>query len=401
MSARATEQLRRLTDGIAELLSEEELLQKLETSEREGRPMRVKAGFDPSCPDMHLGHTVLLNKLRQFQEYGHTVVYIIGDATARVGDPSGRNQTRPVLSDEQIRENARTYQTQAFKVLDPRKTETVYNNEWFGRMSFADMMTLSAHVTVSQILQRDDFQKRLSTGGAVSLLEIFYPLMQAYDSVRVRCDVECGGTDQKFNLLMGRQLQKEYGQSPQCVLLMPLLVGLDGQNKMSKSLGNHVAIEDGPVEMFGKLMSVSDEMMIDYYSLLTDLAGARIREDIGSGKLHPKTAKEDLASRVVERFHGQDSAREAREGFCRVFSKHETPAEIPHHTFGEREVGVLKALTVTGLAESGNEARRLVKQNAVTVDGKPVSSPDEKIALTQTPRILKAGKRKFAGLRAA
>lgn len=395
----ARQQAEFLTRNVTETLSVPELLNKLERSVSAAKPLRVKAGFDPSSPDIHLGHTVLLSKLREFQDLGHEVIFIIGDATARVGDPSGRTQTRPVLSDADIQKNARTYQEQAFKVLDPARTRTVYNNQWFGEMKFHDMMSLASRITVSQILQRDDFGKRMASSAPISLLELFYPLMQGYDSVQLKADIELGGTDQKFNLLLGRELQKEFGQEPQVVITMPLLVGLDGTQKMSKSLGNHIGVSEEPKAMFGKCMSISDELMIQYYNLLTATRGHDIQQRVRSGELHPKTAKEELAEQLVARFCGADAAAEARKEFNLVFSNRQNPTEMPDVVLSGGPQPIVKVITASGLAPSGAAARRLVEQGAVTWNGAAVRDPHAQVDVADTPSVLKVGKTRFASVR--
>lgn len=395
----AKQQFDFLTRNVTETLSAAELLSKLERSISSGKPLRVKAGFDPSSPDIHFGHTVLLTKLREFQDLGHEVIFIIGDATARVGDPSGRTQTRPVLSDEAIRENAKTYQEQAFKILDPRKTRTVYNNEWFGGMKFHDMMGLASRITVSQILQRDDFQKRMTANAPISLLELFYPLMQAFDSVQLRSDIEFGGTDQKFNLLLGRELQKEFGQEPQVVVTMPLLVGLDGSQKMSKSLGNHIGVAEDAKSMFGKTMSISDELMIQFYNLLTSVRGADVASRVRSGELHPKKAKEDLAELLTARFCGETAAKAARADFNSVFSNRQNPADMPQVKLPPGPQALGKVIVAAGLAESGTAARRLVEQGAVTWNGETIRDPQQPVTVAAEAAVLRVGKTRFASIR--
>ena len=391
----AKEQVRVLSRGIAELISPEYLESKIQKSIQSKRPLIVKAGFDPSSRDIHLGHTVLLNKLRQFQDLGHEVVFIIGDATARIGDPSGTVQTRPMLTPKEIKDNAKTYQKQAFKILNPKRTKTVYNNQWFGEMPFYEMMMLASKITVSQILQRDDFQKRIQTATPISLIEIFYPLMQAYDSVQIKADIELGGTDQKFNLLLGRELQRELGQDPQAIMTLPLLVGLDGQQKMSKSLGNHVGITETASEMFGKVMSVSDDLMVDYYTLLTDVPGDEVQKKIKKGELHPKNAKEELATKIVTRFHSTNEAEGAKSEFQKVFAKHENPTDMPEIALPRGEVTILDLVSRSGAVSSGNEARRLILQKAVSVDGQTYEALDSKVTIGREALVLKVGKRRF------
>lgn len=393
------EQIELFKLGSSELISEAELFARLEKSRETDIPLRIKAGFDPSSPDIHLGHSVLLFKLRQYQDAGHTVVFIVGDATARVGDPSGRNKTRPMLSDSEILKNAETYQAQAFKILNPKQTEVVFNNNWFSKMKIDEIMSLASRVTVGQITQRDDFQKRLKAGIPVSLLELFYPLMQAYDSVVVRADLEMGGTDQKFNLLMGRELQKEFGLVPQVVHTMPLLVGLDGTEKMSKSLGNHIGITDAPKEMFGKLMSISDDLMWDYYTMLLGVSGDEIKETVQNGTLHPKKAKEDLAVSLVTKFHTTEDAETALANFNQIFVSGDNPDDMPVYSLPDEGITLLKLLTDSDLVASGKEARRLIAQNAVSINKTPCSDPQKNFLPNQdSESIIKVGKRKFLRL---
>lgn len=377
-----------LTARSVDLISRDELAAKL----RENRPLRIKYGADPSAPDLHLGHVVGLNKLREFQDAGHTVVFIIGDFTAMIGDPSGRSQTRKPLSRDQVRANAETYQKQVFQILDPARTEVRFNSEWLSPMAFDDVVRLAARVTVAQMLARDDFAKRYAENAPISLVEFLYPLIQAYDSVMVQADVEVGGTDQLFNLLLGRELQKEFGQPPQVVLTLPLLEGLDGVQKMSKSLGNYIGITEPPKEMFGKVMSISDELMWRYYELVL----CATPEDIARAKaLHPREAKDKLAQAIVARFHGAAAAAEASAEFARVFSRSELPSDIPEFVVQEREVSIIHLLVRCGLASSNSEARRLVEQGAVRIDDHRIT--DYRAIVTVHPgMVLRAGKRGFA-----
>ncbi len=397
----ASSQLERLTKGCVEVVPEGALRAKLEKSIASKTPLRVKAGFDPSAPDIHLGHTVLLTKLRQFQDLGHKVILLIGDATARIGDPTGRSQTRPALSAAEVDKNARTYQDQAFRILDVKRTEVVYNGKWFGAFGFEDFMKLLSRVTVSQILQREDFAKRSAQNQPISLMEVFYPLMQAYDSVHLKSDIEVGGTDQKFNLLLGRELQKEFGQEPQVVMTLPLLVGLDGTQKMSKSLGNHIGVTDSPKEIFGKIMSVSDKLMIQYWDLLTDQSGGSIQKQIDSGRLHPKAAKEDLAALITARFWSEKDAEKTRLEFSNVFGLKDTPSDVPLLRLPKGERKLYKLVQECGLAPSSSEARRLVVQNAVSLDGKKVSDPEASVLVGPAEHFLKVGTRRFARFSAA
>jgi tyrosyl-tRNA synthetase len=352
---------------MAEIIREEELKERLAT----GRPLRVKAGFDPTSPDLHLGHTVLLRKLKHFQDCGHTVIFVVGDFTGMIGDPTGRNATRPPMTREQIEVNAETYKTQVFKILDPARTEVRFNREWLGGMKFDDVIRLCSHYTVARLLERDDFAKRYSQGVPISMHELFYPLAQGYDSVAIGADVEMGGTDQKFNLLVGRDLQKDFGQTPQIVATMPLLEGLDGVQKMSKSLGNYIGITEPPEVMFRKVMQVSDALMVRYYELLTDLSVADIAAAV---KEHPMNAKKDLARRIVTDFHSADAAVRAAEEFRRVVQEKEVPEEIvtvplPASLRGVPQIRVDKLLPQVGLAESVSDATRKLKAGSVQING--------------------------------
>ncbi|GAB4389114.1 MAG: tyrosine--tRNA ligase [Thermodesulfovibrionales bacterium] len=391
-------QLQEIKRGAEEIILEADLLEKLRKSAGEGRPLRVKAGFDPTAPDIHLGHTVLLEKMRQFQEMGHEVIFLIGDFTGMIGDPSGKSEMRPPLTREEVRANARTYREQIFKVLSPEKTRIVFNSEWMEKMSSAEMIALASRYTVARMLERDDFKKRFSAGNPISVHEFIYPLIQGYDSVVLRADVELGGTDQRFNLLVGRELQKEYGQEPQCLVLMPLLVGLDGVKKMSKSLGNYVGITEPPSEMFGKIMSITDELMLRYYELLSRLSLDELnalKEGLEDGSVHPRKAKEDLAMEMVERYWSRGDAERAREGFEKVFRRKGLPEDIPSFELewdGE-EMWVPLAMKLSGLAGSTGEAMRLIKQGGVSVDDERVSDPNMK--LKKGSHLLKVGKRKF------
>jgi tyrosyl-tRNA synthetase len=381
------EQLEYLRKGAAEIIREGDLCERLEKSLRTGKPMRVKAGFDPTAPDLHLGHTVLMRKLKHFQDMGHTVIFLIGDFTGLIGDPSGRSATRPPLTREQIDANAETYKAQVFKILDRDKTEVRFNSDWLGKLGFEGFIRLAAKFTVSQMLEREDFHKRFSEEKPIAMHELLYPIAQGYDSVALEADVELGGTDQKFNLLMGRQLQRDYNQLPQIVLTMPLLEGTDGVQKMSKSYGNYIGITEPPQEMFGKVMSISDELMWRYYELLTDLTTREIeqlKEAVASGNAHPMTLKKDLGKRIVNDFHGFDAAEHAAQDWSRMFQKDETPEDLPLVTVKFDEVaaphaavtadGIVqvkldKLLARTGLATSVSDGVRKVKQNAVKLDG--------------------------------
>ncbi len=387
------QQLNLLSRGTLEILPKGALEAKLRLAEKEQRPLRVKAGFDPTAPDLHLGHTVLLEKLRQFQECGHQVVFLIGDFTGMIGDPTGKNETRPPLTQEEVLANAETYKQQVFKVLDEAKTEIRFNSEWFGKMSAAEMIALAGKATVARMLERDDFEKRYKGGQSIAIHEFLYPLVQGYDSVALDADIELGGNDQKFNLLMGRQLQEAHGKVPQMILTMPLLEGLDGVNKMSKSLKNYVGIEDAPSDQFGKLMSASDDLMLRYYELLTDV----VLEDVQA--MHPMEAKKQLAVRIVSRFHGEAAGLAAREGFEKQFAKKEVPDDVPEAemTAEDGRLWLVKAMTEAGLTKSNGEGMRLVKQGAVAVDGEKVLDKDYALAVGGS-YLIKCGKRRFLQL---
>ncbi|MDY0226964.1 MAG: tyrosine--tRNA ligase [Desulfomicrobium apsheronum] len=389
--ARQLEQIRR---GSVEIINEEELIAKL----RSGAPLRIKAGFDPTAPDLHLGHTVLIQKLKHFQELGHQVIFLIGDFTGMIGDPSGKSETRKKLTREEVLRNAETYKKQIFKILDQERTEIAFNSTWMDTFSAADFIELCSRYTVARMLERDDFEKRFKGNQPISIHEFLYPLVQGYDSVALRADVELGGTDQKFNLLMGRHLQREHGQASQIVLTMPILEGLDGVQKMSKSLGNYIGIDEAPGDMFGKLMSISDELMWRYYELLSDSSLDRIatlREQVGSGALHPKTAKEDLAQEITTRFHGATAGAAAREAFNAVFAKQGIPEDIEVFTV---QAGALlvDVLSESGVCSSKGDARRMCKQNAVTIDGR--KEDDASFAFAPGEYVLKIGKKRFLKL---
>lgn len=388
-------QLEVIKRGCDELLIEQELADKL----RLGRPLRVKAGFDPTAPDLHLGHTVLISKLRQFQELGHHVLFLIGDFTGMIGDPTGKNATRPPLSSEQIARNATTYKEQVFKILDPERTEVCFNSTWMGKMTAADMIKLAATHTVARMLERDDFGKRYRENRPIAIHEFLYPLVQGYDSVALRADIELGGTDQKFNLLMGRELQKHHGQPPQCILTMPLLEGLDGVNKMSKSLGNYVGINEPPNEIFGKLMSVSDDLMWRYIELLSFESLETIRRwkaEVESGG-NPRDVKVRFAQEIVSRFHGAGTGEAALAEFEARFKQGEIPDDMPEFSFGAgtEVISLAQVLKQTGLTSSTSEALRMIDQGGVRLNGEKVS--DRAAALPRgEPMVLQVGKRKFA-----
>ena len=395
------QQFSKITARRIDLHSAEELKPRLAKSIAENRPLRIKMGADPSAPDLHLGHCVALNKLREFQDCGHTVVFIIGDFTGMIGDPSGKSATRPQLSKEKVLENAKSYQDQMFKILDPARTEVRFNSEWFGPMTFDKVIRLSAHVTVAQLLARDDFSKRYAGNQPISLVEFLYPLVQAYDSVMIKADVEIGGTDQLFNLLLGREIQKAHGQEPQIVMTMPLLEGLDGVNKMSKSLGNYIAVNDTPKDVFGKTMSVSDDLMWRYFSLvlcLPDEEIAALKAAVASGARHPRDVKDELGRRVVAKFHGEAAGAEASAEFARVFSQNQLPADIPEVVVPAEKIGVLNLMVKAGLAPSTSEARRLIQAGAVKLDEEKVAD----VRLEIEPKdgvVIRSGKRGFAKIK--
>lgn len=405
MDAEIKRQLDILSDRSVDLVSSEVLAEKLRTSLDTGEPLRVKYGADPSAPDIHLGHVVGLNKLREFQDLGHTVVFIIGDFTGMIGDPSGKSATRPALSIEDVRRNAETYQDQAFKVLDPAKTEVRFNSEWLSPMSFEQVIKLSSKVTVAQMLARDDFAKRYAENAPISLVEFIYPLIQAYDSVMVEADIELGGTDQLFNLLLGREIQQSHGQPPQTVMTLPLLEGLDGVQKMSKSLNNYIGLTDSPKDMFGKAMSVSDELMWRYMRLVLCMPQERLTElenQVRNGDLHPRKVKDDLARSLVARFHSDADADSASLEFKRVFSAKELPADMPTLSIAslhteDGKIGLLSLLKEAGLVPSNKEARRLIEQGAVRIDDNRIENPALYI-VPKSDSIIRVGKRGFLRL---
>jgi tyrosyl-tRNA synthetase len=394
------EQIAFLRKGTVDCIPEEELRRKLERADRTGAPLRVKAGFDPTAPDIHVGHTVLIRKMRHFQQLGHTVIFLIGDFTGMIGDPSGRSATRPPLTREQILENAETYKQQIFKLLDPDSTEIRFNNEWMERFTAHDFVRLTAKATVAQLLERDDFKKRLESHTPISLHELLYPVVQGYDSVALKADVELGGTDQKFNLLMARQIQREYGvQEPQLIMTTPLLEGLDGVQKMSKSLGNYIGITEPPREMFGKVMSISDELMWRYYDLLTDLPPSEIetmKASCASGDRNPRDLKAKLGRRIIADFYSEAEAREASDEFDHMFRERRLPADIPVVEREAETVRLVKLLAAEGLASSVAEAQRLVSQGSVRVNDERIE--DLKYEIVAAPGqdlLIQVGKRKF------
>jgi len=390
------EQMERLLRGAEEVYSAQELTDRLAEARRDERPLRVKLGLDPTAPDIHLGHTVVLRKIRQFQDFGHTAVLIIGDYTARIGDPSGVNRTRPVLSPEQIEANAATYIDQAGKVLDtsPAKLEVRRNSEWLSKLTLADLLRLASQMTVARMMERDTFKHRFRTGTPIGVHELLYPLMQGYDSVCVRADVELGGTDQTFNNLVGRDLQERAGQPRQIVMTFPLLVGLDGQEKMSKSKGNYVGVTDAPNDMYGKVMSVPDALMANYFTLLTDLPAEEVRVLVDPERTHPRDAKAALAGRIVSAFHGPEAAGAAAAEFDRIFSRRQAPTDMPEIAVGPGPVGIVDLVTRGGFAGSRSEARRLIAQNAVSIDGEKVADKDAVVTPTDG-QVLRVGRRRF------
>lgn len=390
-----TEVLDQLKRGCDEVLVEAELVERLKA----GKPLRIKAGFDPTAPDLHLGHTVLINKLRQFQDLGHEVLFLIGDFTGMIGDPTGKSATRPALTVEQVEQNSQTYQQQIFKILDKEKTTVVFNSTWMNKMSPAELIQLAAKHTVARMLERDDFNKRYNSGQPIAIHEFLYPLIQGYDSVEMKSDVELGGTDQKFNLLVGRELQKHYGQKPQVVMTMPLLEGTDGVNKMSKSLGNYIGIDEAPDEIFGKLMSISDELMWRYFELLSfrplsEIEGFKQQVDDGA---NPRDIKFLLAEEIIARFHCEADATKSRENFIARFQKGAMPDDIEEIelTAVEGEIPIANLLKEAGLVNSTSDAFRMIKQGAVKIDGEKVDSRDVKIK-AGTENIYQVGKRRFA-----
>jgi tyrosyl-tRNA synthetase len=395
------EQMEIIRRGAVEILVEAELEEKLRQSISTGVPLKIKAGFDPTAPDLHLGHTVLIQKLKQFQDLGHEVCFLIGDFTGMIGDPTGKNETRKPLTMEEVLRNAETYKEQVFKILDPDKTRVVFNSAWMGQMTAADLIGLASRYTVARMLERDDFHKRFTGQQPIAIHEFLYPLIQGYDSVALQADVELGGTDQKFNLLVGRELQKQEGQKPQCVLTMPLLEGLDGVNKMSKSLGNYIGITEPPKEIYGKVMSISDELMLRYYELLSDVGLetlAQIRDGVAGapGGAHPMESKKSLARELVARFFDEGQALRAEEEFVHQFKQKEIPDDIPRVDIkGDQPIWICRLLTEAGLTASNGEARRLVQQGAVRISGEKVSDADLEIA-ARGEVVLQAGKRRFA-----
>jgi len=391
------EQLEIIQRGADEILVEKDLVDRL----KEDRPLRIKAGFDPTAPDLHLGHTVLINKLRQFQDLGHEILFLIGDFTGMIGDPTGKSATRPPLTPQEVEQNSETYQQQIFKILDKEKTKVVFNSQWMNKMSGVDMIKLAASSTVARMLERDDFSKRYKSGQSIAIHEFLYPLIQGYDSVEMQADVELGGTDQKFNLLMGRQLQEQHGQKPQCVLTMPILEGLDGVQKMSKSLNNYIGIADEPKDMFGKIMSISDDLMWRYFELLSFRPMSEIegfKQEMQQGK-NPRDIKFLLAEEIIARFHNETEATAAREGFIAQFAKNKIPDDIPELSFEAPAEGyaIANLLKDAGLCSSTSDAMRMIQQGAAKIDGEKVADKSVKIQ-KGTEGVFQVGKRKFARL---
>jgi len=383
--------------GTVEIILEKELICKLEKSFKEKRPLKVKAGFDPTAPDIHLGHTVLLEKMRQFQELGHDVIFLIGDFTGMIGDPAGKSETRKPLTKEDVLKNAETYKEQVFKILDPEKTQIRFNSEWLEKMSAMDIVRLGAMKTVARMLEREDFKKRFASQQDITILEFYYPLFQAYDSVYLKADLEIGGTDQKFNLLMARQMQETMGMEKQAIIIMPLLEGTDGVQKMSKSLGNYIGISEPPKDMYGKLMSITDELMIKYYELLSHIGIEEfnaLKEGLKSGTIHPKKAKESLAIEIVKRYCGKEAAMHAKEEFDHIFKEKGVPDEIPiFELIWEEDMWLPKIMKLSGITPSTGEAMRLIKQGAVKVDDQKITDPQK--TFKKGTYLIKAGKRKF------
>ncbi|MCK9420693.1 MAG: tyrosine--tRNA ligase [Nitrospirae bacterium] len=395
----AKEQFDIIKRGAVEVIIEADLLKKLERSVSTGKPLRIKAGFDPTAPDIHIGHTVLLNKMRQFQELGHEVIFLIGDFTGMIGDPTGKSETRKHLTKEEVAENAKTYQRQIYKVLDKDLTKIAFNSEWMSKMTAEGMLQLAARHTVARMLEREDFKKRYQSELPISIHEFLYPLIQGYDSVMMKSDVELGGTDQKFNLLVGRELQKEYGQAPQCIVMMPLLEGLDGVNKMSKSLGNYIGINEPAKEIFGKVMSVSDDLMFRYYELVSSVSLAeleKIKTDVKSGALHPMEAKKRLAMEISGRFCGAGEGEKARVEFEKIFSKKDMPDDIPliEIVWDGATMKLAKIIALSGASKSNSDARRLLQQGAVEVNGILIKEIDAELQASGD-YVLKVGKKRF------
>ncbi len=393
------EQIALIERGLVDCISRDELVEKLKKAQESGRPLKVKAGFDPTAPDLHLGHTVLLQKLKHFQDLGHDVHFLIGDFTGLIGDPTGKSETRKALTRDDVERNAETYKQQVFKILDPEKTKIVFNSEWLGKLDSFEMIKLASELTVARMLEREDFKVRFENGKPISIHEFLYPLIQGYDSVAMEADVELGGTDQLFNVLMGRDMQRSRGQSPQVVLTLPLLEGLDGVNKMSKSLGNYIGISESPNDIYGKVLSISDVLMFRYYDLLSDLSVeeiALLKKRMENGEIHPKEVKKQLARELTSRFHSQEEALKAEENFEKVFQKKGLPDDIPEVIVkAEEDIWLPQLLMDAGLVKSTSEGRRMIKQNAVSLDGEKVTDMNQAV----TPGgdlLIKVGKRRFS-----
>lgn len=395
------EQLEVIRLGVSEIIPENELIEKLKKAEKENKPLNIKLGCDPTRPDLHLGHSVVLRKLAQFQQLGHQAILIIGDFTAMIGDPSGKNSTRPPLSFEEARENAKSYWEQASKILDPKKTNIVYNSEWLGKMKFEEVIKLASHYTVARMLERDDFTKRYKSGIPISMHEILYPLAQAYDSVAIKSDVELGGTDQKFNLLVGRDIQKEHGLEPQVILTMPLLVGTDGTEKMSKSYDNYIGIDDTPQDIFGRTLSIPDNLIYTYYELTTDATASElesIKKLLGNQENNPRDLKRALAKRLVTMYHSVEAANKAEAEFDKIFINKDIPDDIEEKEYlSNYKINILDLIVDINFAPSRAEARRLVQQGGVSINGDKIENINEEIIINEQ-KILKVGKRKFIKL---
>ncbi len=400
MSNEIIEKLDILKRGTVDILSEEELADKLEKSAKENKPLRIKLGLDPTSPDIHLGHTVVLRKMKQFQDMGHKAVLIIGDYTARIGDPTGQNTTRPMLTGEEIEENAKTYFQQAGKILDTskEKLEVRYNSEWLAELDLAEILQLTSNMTVARMLERDTFEIRYKKGDPIGIHEFLYPLMQGYDSVMIKSDVELGGTDQTFNNLIGRDLQRIEEQEPQVVLTMPILVGLDGKEKMSKSKGNYIGVTEKPKDMFGKVMSITDELMENYFTLLTDMPKDKIEEMTDPSKTHPKTAKVTLAEMIVSQFYDEKTAQDAEAHFEKVFAEKKLPDDMPEILISNEPLIAKKLVVESGLVKSGGEAKRMIKQSAVSINGEKIKDPNLEIKPEEN-MVLQIGKRRFAKIK--
>ncbi|MEE9524352.1 MAG: tyrosine--tRNA ligase [Thermodesulfovibrionales bacterium] len=394
----AEKQLEIIKRGSVEIILEEELIKKLTRSVDTDTPLKIKAGFDPTAPDIHLGHTVLIEKMRQFQDLGHEIIFLIGDFTGMIGDPAGRSEIRKPLTQEEVLKNAETYKKQVFKILDPEKTKIVFNSEWLQKMDAMELIRIGGMQTVARMLEREDFKQRWESHSPIGIHEFFYPLIQGYDSVALKSDVELGGNDQRFNLLMGREIQKEYGQDPQCLVLMPLLEGTDGIKKMSKSLDNYIGIDESPGNMYGKTMSITDELMLKYYELLSSITIDELnnmKKDLENGTIHPKAVKENLAFEIVERYWGKEEAEKAKKEFEEVFKKKGLPDDIPEANlkWADDEMWIAAIMKDTGLANSTGEAMRLIKQGGVSVNERKVSDTKEK--LIKGEYLFKVGKRRF------